>query len=156
MKPNITTQLPPINERILMLIDNLTKGNVAAFVRLAGISSHQVLNRIFSIDSRTGKYPNVSSSILSSIKLNMPNVNYDWLLTGEGEMLNTPSDTIEPDKVQSDMITIPANVWSVIEQQANSLTARDRQMDELISIIKEQVKKTNARLDEHAISAVAG
>lgn len=82
-------ELPEITKRIKILIDHFTNGNVAEFVRLTKISSHQVLNRIFSIDKRSGKYPLPSTGILFSIKSNLKDVNSDWLLDGQGNMLNT-------------------------------------------------------------------
>lgn len=85
-------ELPKITKRIKVLIDEYSNGNVADFVRLTGISSHQVLNRIFSIDPRSKKYPNPSGNILTSIQMSLPEVNYSWLLSGEGSMLVSDSD----------------------------------------------------------------
>ena len=56
-------------------------------------------------------------------------------------------------------VTIPTNVWNVIQQQAESLAARDRQTDELIGMLKSQIadlKKEVARADGAVTSAVAG
>lgn len=116
---------------------------------------------------------------IEKILIKYQDINRIWLLTGDGEMLNTPASAIEtsdapPAMPHHGMIAIPESVWNVIEQQANSLTARDKQIDvllrtherqidehnlhitELISIIKEQVKKTDAQTAGHADSAVAG
>lgn len=56
-------------------------------------------------------------------------------------------------------VTIPASVWSVIQRQAQSLSSRDRQIEDLIALLKEQVqenKKISARQDALATSVVAG
>jgi hypothetical protein len=82
-------KLPPVNSRILELVNMFSSGNVAEFVKLTNINSHQNLNRIFNVDSRNGKYPKPSAEILTCIKLNLQQVNYDWLLTGNGSMLKT-------------------------------------------------------------------
>lgn len=114
----------------------------------------------------------LGSEKLNNVLNKFPDLNREWLLYGEGSMLNTPSSTtIDPPDTRPGMIAIPESVWNIIEQQANSLTARDKQIDvllstherqidehnrhitELISIIKEQVKKTDSRRDEHAASA---
>ena len=79
-------ELPEINKRIKLLIDEFSNGNVADFVRLTGISSHQVLNRIFNIDKRSGNYPAPSGNILASIQMSIPEINNTWLLKGKGEM----------------------------------------------------------------------
>lgn len=84
------------------------------------------------------------------------NINDVWILTGEGEMLKSASD--DNLNRQSD-ITIPRSVWSVIETQAASLSARDRQIDELISILRTQIeetKKTAVRRGDDATSAAVG
>lgn len=81
-------KLPEINERIKFLIKTYSKGNVAQFVKLTDMNSHQILNRIFNIDTRNNKYPKPSGAILTAIQLKLPEVNYNWLLTGEGEIFN--------------------------------------------------------------------
>jgi len=85
-------ELPNINKRIKILIETYSGGNVAEFVKLSGISSHQVLNRIFNKDSRSGKYPNPSGHILTCIQIAFPDVNPNWLLNGEGKMLKKDSN----------------------------------------------------------------
>lgn len=79
--------MPDINKRIKELVAEFSDGNVQKFVDLVGISSHQVLNRIFSVDNRSGKYPKPSAHILTAIQTSLPQVDNGWLLTGVGEML---------------------------------------------------------------------
>lgn len=84
------------------------------------------------------------------------NINEVWISKGEGEMLKTISaDSLNG---QND-ITTPRSVWAVIEAQSASLSARDKQIDELISLLKSQIlekEKTTARQDDAATSAAVG
>ncbi len=80
------------------------------------------------------------------------NINEVWITEGTGTMLK---NAVEGDSV----VTVPAKVWGVIQAQAESLKSRDRQIDELVALLKEQIaesKKMPARPDEDATSAVAG
>lgn len=84
------------------------------------------------------------------------NINGVWILTGEGELLKTVSD--DNLNGQTD-ITIPRSAWAVIEAQSASLSARDRQIDGLISLLKSQLlenEKTVARRGDAATSAAVG
>ena len=85
------------------------------------------------------------------------NINDVWILTGEGNMLKTAS--VDNPNGQNDMVSIPRSVWAVIEAQSSSLTARDRQIDDLISLLRTQItekEKTVARRDDAATSAAVG
>lgn len=80
------------------------------------------------------------------------NINEVWVTKGEGTMFkNTPNG------LQS--VAIPQEAWKVILAQSESLAAKDRQIDELVGLLKEQIqdnKKTVAPTDGNATSAVAG
>ena len=84
------------------------------------------------------------------------NINGVWILTGEGDLLisgvnNNPNG--------QNGVFVPENVWSVIQAQAQSLSARDKQIDDLISLLKTQLsekEKTVARQDDPATSAAVG
>lgn len=55
-------------------------------------------------------------------------------------------------------VTVSSDVWKIIKQQAESLSARDKQIDELMEMLKEQIqenKKINARREENVGSAAA-
>lgn len=84
------------------------------------------------------------------------NINDVWILTGEGELLKTaPDDNLNG---QTD-ISIPRSVWAVIEAQSASLSARDKQIDDLISLLKTQLsekEKTVARRGDDVSSAAVG
>jgi len=123
MNNNSEIILPDLNYRIKLLIEKLADGNVAEFVRMTNISSHQVLNRLFNIDSRTNKYPTPSSNILNNIKIHLKQVNYEWLITGEGEMLNLPK-AYDNEKTNT-------KETSQIEYNRNPMT-NDERIDALI------------------------
>lgn len=80
------------------------------------------------------------------------NINEVWIMTGEGNMLNSVETGLS-------VVTIPANVWEVIQTQAESLKSKDKQIDELVAMLKQQIaesKKTPAQQGGNATSAVAG
>lgn len=95
----------------------------------------------------TGKVP-LSEKFMKRLCSLDENINFVWLQSGEGEMLIS-------DNLNSE-VSIPNDVWKVIKQQAESLSARDRQIDELMAMLKEQIqenKKVNVRREENAGSA---
>lgn len=99
-----------------------------------------------------GKVP-LSDKFISKLCSLDKNINLVWVQSGEGEMFLEDNLNSEQD------VTIPASVWSVIQRQAQSLSSRDRQIEDLIALLKEQVqenKKISARQDALATSAVAG
>lgn len=86
---------------------------------------------------------NINKSIqpdkINSITIHYPDLNTGWLLTGEGTMLNVNDESANLDGY----ITVSKEAWEVIKKQADGLNAqaaslerRDKQIDELISIIK--------------------
>ena len=80
------------------------------------------------------------------------NINEVWIRTGEGNMLNSV-------EAGTSVVTIPANVWEVIQTQAESLKSKDKQIDELVALLKQQIaegKKMPAQQGGNATSAVAG
>lgn len=97
----------------------------------------------------TGKVP-IADKFLNKLCSLDENINFVWVKTGEGEMFVS-------DSLNSQM-TVPKDVWSVIKKQAESLSARDRQIDELMGLLKEQIqenKKMLARQEDNATSAAA-
>ncbi|MFQ7266177.1 MAG: helix-turn-helix transcriptional regulator [Paraprevotella clara] len=58
--------MPYANKKVYELIQKETNGNVRAFAQSINVSQ-QVLNRIFCIDKRNGKYPSVSNDIKKGI-----------------------------------------------------------------------------------------
>jgi transcriptional regulator with XRE-family HTH domain len=98
-----------------------------------------------------GKVP-LSERFVQKLASVDENINEVWIMTGEGNMLNSV-------ETGSSVVTIPANVWEVIQTQAESLKSKDRQIDELVAMLKQQIaesKKTPAQQGGNATSAVAG
>lgn len=80
------------------------------------------------------------------------NINKVWVLKGDGAMFKN-----SPNGLQS--VEIPREAWKVIQLQAESLAARDKQIEELVGLLREQIresKKTGVPTDDIATSAVAG
>lgn len=99
-----------------------------------------------------GKVP-LSEKFVKKLCSLDPNINEVWIMTGQGNLLNSDNPNGLTD------VTIPADVWAVIKAQANGLSARDRQIDDLIGLLQEQtvlIKKTLAPRDDNATSAAVG
>ncbi|MBR4592504.1 MAG: helix-turn-helix transcriptional regulator [Elusimicrobiaceae bacterium] len=82
-----------------------------------------------------------------------PELSREWLFTGRGEMLNpaAPVDSepaeAAPVEDPAGFVSIPAEAWNVIKQQAASLERKDRQVDRVISLLEaalNETKKTGA------------
>ncbi|MEA5128511.1 MAG: hypothetical protein VB074_10020 [Proteiniphilum sp.] len=79
-------EIPKINARIMQIINYKSNGNRKKFSETIGISQ-QSINRLFNIDSRTGKYPVATTEIIMAISEMFVDINTRWLLTGVGTML---------------------------------------------------------------------
>lgn len=88
-----TINMPYANKKVYELIQKETNGNVRAFAQSINVSQ-QVLNRIFCIDKRNGKYPSVSNDIKKGI-IEVYGKDEIWFIadvdSGEGEMLKQSS-----------------------------------------------------------------
>ena len=101
-----------------------------------------------------GRVP-LSEKFVSKLCQLDQNINEVWILTGEGDMFL--SDNLNSEETQS--VVIRADTWEVIKKQADSLTARDRQVDALITMLQEELaerKKATVRQDAPATSAAVG
>lgn len=81
------------------------------------------------------------------------NINEVWVSKGEGEMFKANNLNSE------NSLSIPRDVWTVLQQQAASLAAKDKQVDDLMNLLKEQIessKKINAPREDAATSAAVG
>ena len=88
---------------------------------------------------------NTRHSTVDKISKIFPEINRDWLMTGKGNMLNEGASN-------NGVVEISAEAWNVIKKQADSLASKDRQVEELISILK----KANVRADDNAVSVGVG
>ena len=108
------------------------KDRLIKYLEYKGISKRQFE---LSIGVSNGYINNMRVSIqpdkVSNIALHYPDLNTGWLMTGEGEMLKGEDKPESPRTV-----TIEAEAWQVIKQQAESLASKDRQMEDLLDILK--------------------
>lgn len=80
------------------------------------------------------------------------NINEVWISRDEGELFKN-----NPNGLQT--VEIARDAWHIIQLQAESLAARDKQIEELVGLLREQIrenKKTVAPTGEAVTSAVAG
>lgn len=97
-----------------------------------------------------GKVP-LSEKFVKKLCALDENINEVWVSEGAGTMFKNNLNS-------ENGVSIPTSVWGVIQQQAESLSARDRQVDELIGMLKDQIqesKKVAAQMGERVISAAA-
>lgn len=133
-------------ERIIELIEHLKKTreilSQAEFANKIGIKPSQISEMLS--EKRI-----ISERTIRKISQSFPNICNKWLLTGEGEMLK--KETLTPTN-NSDIVSMPTDVWEVIKNQAESLKTKDKQMDnlldnmktkdaEIIEMLKEVLKK---------------
>lgn len=71
---------------------------------------------------------------VESIALNFPDLNITWLLTGEGSMLNEENALVTIPSIRK--VEMSEEAWGVIKKQADSLASKDRQIEELIGLLK--------------------
>ena len=91
---------------------------------------------------------------LGKIFARYPELNKDWLLNGEGPMLNVVhypameggNELLVNDQAYyvgrpagSDEVLIPRDAWEVIKKQADSFKERDEQMNRVISLLEKQM-----------------
>ena len=123
-----------MKERVLQFIE-YTGLNKASFEKMVGLSNGAV--------DKMGA--NTRHSTVDKISKTFPEINRDWLMTGKGNMLNEGASN-------NGVVEISAEAWYVIKKQADSLASKDRQVEELISILK----KANVRADDNAVSVGVG
>lgn len=66
-------------------------------------------------------------------------INFLWIQKGEGQMLVESSTA--PMVANSDTVSIPREAWEVIRSQAASLERKDRQVDEVLAMLRAEMKK---------------
>lgn len=90
--------LPVENQRIKNVIDKYCDGNELRFSKEIGISQPRI-NRLFSLDPRSGKYPLVSFEIIQAIINKYINLSAEWLISGRGEAEVKTMIVNEPESV---------------------------------------------------------
>lgn len=133
-----------------------TELSPAEFARQIGLKRPQALYDIIH-----GKTMNISNSMANKIISVFPVFSKSWLMTGEGDMLKNSEDSkylLNSDKEFNTTVVLPISAWKVIQAQVESLSVRDRQIDELIKLLKSQMeenRKNDVRTD-NATCADAG
>lgn len=85
--------LPIENQRVKKVIEYYFDGNVNQFSKEINVSQPRI-SRLFSLDSRNGKYPIVSFDIIQSIINKFIDVSPEWLIVGRGKMIKEKSNII--------------------------------------------------------------
>ena len=133
--------LPIENQRVKEVIIFTTKGNELQFSKEIGVSQPRI-NRLFTIDKRSGKYPLVSFEIIQAIINKFVNINSEWLLTGKGSMLK------EEETKKAALQDLPAANDELVEllrekavMQEEKITLLTEKATMLQTIIKEKEEK---------------
>ena len=141
--------IPGINIRIRQLIDFYTKGSVKKFAESINIDQ-QKLNRLFNIDTRTGKYPVATTDIIRLIVELYVHIDAAWLLTGQGEMLKNHQKTGNNVAVVGGVNGNNAIVGSNVNSDGNTIhgsamsevaTEREKNYQEVIKKLQEQIDR---------------
>lgn len=138
---------PEATQRLRTLINRYSNGSVRDFANnLEGVSQ-QRLSRIFNIDGRTRKYPEVSAAIFTQVIRKFPSISMEWLLTGNGEMLK--ENDVKKDIVVSTGCSSCQEKDKAIEELKRTIADKDKQIASLQSnmdiIIKAKDELLKAR-----------
>ena len=128
--------LPVENQRVKKIIDFTTNGNVLQFSKEIGISQPRI-NRLFSIDSRNGKYPLISFEIAQAIINKFVNIRTEWLLTGEEPMLKP--------EIQEQTVSHNDKYTVVLEKN-------NARLENTIKELKSKLQKTIAKQENDIIN----
>lgn len=138
--------IPEINKRLKQVVDYQSSGSVNKFSKLINVSQ-QKLNRVFSIDKRTGKYPTIPTEIFVKLTEYCDEINVTWILSGKGEMLisekknnSNPELELKP----MDDLGFGLSDPSVYEKLARTQTqALEETLTELITLKNKLAEMTN-------------
>lgn len=133
------------------------KDRIMEFCRMSGIKPGRFERECGLSNAYLSKLKHEPSrDKLGKIFARYPELNKDWLLNGEGQMLNAvrypkmeagsellvtdhPYSASRP--ANSDEVLISRDAWEVIKSQAGSLRERDEQMNRVISLLERQMDK---------------
>jgi hypothetical protein len=130
----------------MRIIDRFDK-----YMNFKGLNDNQVtVNCLLSVgllgNARRGK-SDLGKKAIDKILNFYQDLNQVWLMTGEGEMIKGCAEISSA----ADTISISSEAWDVIKKQADSLASKDRQMEELIGLLK----KANVPKEDNAKCAGA-
>lgn len=152
-------EIPEINKRVFQLIEIYTNRSVKKFAETIGIPQ-QTLNRLFNKDTRTGKYPIVTTEILVSISKMYVDINANWLITGSGDMyLNSKAEQeISPSPkptLEDRLVVMIKEKDAKIEEQAKQIGRLEAENEMLQTEIKALKRDTHSMGAGDATSAAA-
>lgn len=105
-------------------------------------------------DILNGKTQNISAAMANKIISVFPELNKGWLQSGEGSMLKESSTLTAP--TDSGTVSIPREAWEVIRSQAASLERKDKQVDEVLAMLRQKIEKgEDADYPGHAATRAA-
>lgn len=137
--------LPIENQRVKEVIIFTTKGNELQFSKEIGVSQPRI-NRLFTIDKRSGKYPLVSFEITQAIINKFVNINSEWLLTGKGSMLKEEE---AKKAAQQDLPTANDEVSTLLREKAAMLEAIIKEKEEKEAMYKEKIMALENELQKY-------
>jgi hypothetical protein len=112
-----------INERFKMLMRELDYKSVRAFAAKIGVSQTS-FNDI--INGAEPKY----STIFKVLKAE-PNINAEWLMTGEGEMLKSNISPLKPDDNDAANVVVPKAVLDMLQKQTQTILSQQSAIENL-------------------------
>lgn len=132
------------------------KDRVREFVKFKGITMSQFERMCgLSVGYINAMRVSFGKDYLNNVLKQFPELNREWLLYGEGEMLKSRNFSQNQEKVtqnnengdniQGQNVTVQSNTQTnvdeflaIIKQQANQITKSQEQIDRLISIIEKR------------------
>jgi uncharacterized protein YicC (UPF0701 family) len=150
-------ELPSANRRIQEIINRFARGNVAAFIKTVDGISHQSLNRIFNVDSRTGKFPAVSGKIIESITKAYPSLNTAWILHGTGNMTNDKTQEAQSSHVDPSIDNLAKALADQAQASKMQAAANVKYAEGFATLatIMERIEKNMARREDQATLAAS-
>lgn len=137
-------ELPPLNQRVRELINEFTMGNVSKFSDSIG-HSPQKINRLFSIDSRSGKYPEPSLDIVNSITNKYSTIEPRWLNNGQGakyRIVENNANTISGEADQRHMrIQFLEAKIEELKERIEELKKENKELTEIAAVLRYQLEK---------------
>lgn len=123
------------NEIIQKIIDN--EGiNAKFFSEKLGFKRPQVI-----YDVLKGKTKSISNNLANKIVTEFPQYSKLWLLTGEGDDINSnvvQNDVIEENRQKRTYTISSDNLMEIICEKDRQIQKRDEQIDRLISILEKK------------------
>lgn len=156
------------------------KQKILLFLSKCGISQYDFYRKTGITRGVLGQNNGISEDNIARFLAAYSQVSVEWLLTGRGEMLRdqdvqlvTPvvqeqfslrtdrkvglkKSSVPTSPADSETVSIPREAWEVIRSQAASLERKDRQVDEVLAMLRKQIEKgEDAGYRNHAATRAA-